>query len=43
MQQEFITPSEENWLRVHNEFAQRWNFPHCIGALDGKHVVITVS
>ncbi|KAM0730299.1 Protein ALP1-like [Formica fusca] len=41
MQQEFFTPSQENWLQVHNEFALRWNFPHCVGALDGKHVVIT--
>lgn len=43
MQQEFFTPSQENWLQIHNKFALRWNFPHCVGALDGKHVVITVS
>ncbi|XP_011258301.2 protein ALP1-like [Camponotus floridanus] len=41
MQHEFFSPSQENWLHVHNEFTLRWNFPHCVGALDGKHVVIT--
>ncbi|XP_071633969.1 uncharacterized protein [Temnothorax longispinosus] len=40
MQHKFFTPSQENWLYVEEKFAQRWNFPHCVGALDGKHVVI---
>lgn len=35
-------PNEETWLRIASEFEKKWNFPHCIGAIDGKHVVIQV-
>ncbi|XP_039763349.1 protein ALP1-like [Pararge aegeria] len=28
------------WLKISKEFEDRWNFPHCIGALDGKHVLL---
>ena len=30
----------EGWKEVAEGFASRWNLPHCIGALDGKHVAI---
>ena len=30
---------EEDWMKISNEFEKQWNFPHCIGALDGKHVL----
>ncbi|MCG8622026.1 MAG: transposase family protein [Proteobacteria bacterium] len=33
-------PTENEWRRIENEFSKIWNFPNCIGALDGKHVVI---
>ena len=32
--------SAEEWRRVSEGFEHIWNFPHCIGAIDGKHVVL---
>lgn len=32
--------SEEEWKKVADGFEQRWNFPHCLGAVDGKHVLL---
>ncbi|XP_011860305.1 PREDICTED: putative nuclease HARBI1, partial [Vollenhovia emeryi] len=31
---------ERDWLDIANDFENIWNFPHCIGAIDGKHVII---
>lgn len=27
------------WEAIANNFAIKWQFPHCLGALDGKHIV----
>ncbi|CAH2001493.1 unnamed protein product [Acanthoscelides obtectus] len=35
-----IPTSEEEWLNIAEEFEEKWNFPHAIGAMDGKHVMI---
>lgn len=30
--------SEQGWLEVAQQYEESWNFPHCIGAMDGKHI-----
>jgi hypothetical protein len=30
----------EMWEKIARRFVERWQFPHCIGALDGKHITI---
>lgn len=32
-----IPNSENEWKVVVHHFADKWNFPHCFGAMDGKH------
>lgn len=34
------TPNIEQWEKNIEEFWNKWNFPNCVGAIDGKHVVI---
>lgn len=35
-----VPTTSEGWLKVEKEFREIWNFPHCLGSLDGKHVVL---
>lgn len=40
--EELMTPpvTAVNWKKVADHFSDRWNFHHCLGALDGKHVAL---
>eukprot|EP00064_Thunnus_orientalis_P022932 superscaffoldBa00008193_g23154 len=39
--EEFMAvPTTEEWRSIAERFEERWNFPLCCGALDGKHVVL---
>jgi hypothetical protein len=31
-------PTEEKWYEIAAGFQKQAQFPHCIGAIDGKHV-----
>ena len=35
-----VPESEDEWRTVAREFAEFWNFPNCVGALDGKRVLL---
>ena len=32
--------SHDVWKNISDKFMKLWNFPHCIGAIDGEHIAI---
>ncbi|KAK0149420.1 NADH dehydrogenase [ubiquinone] iron-sulfur protein 8, mitochondrial [Merluccius polli] len=39
LEDEFVAfPQGEQWEGIRREFWEMWNYPNCIGAIDGKHV-----
>ena len=41
-QQEYlVSPTDpEDWKKIEERFRHRWNVPHAVGALDGKHIAM---
>ena len=35
-----VPRTEAEWESIADNFYSQWQFPHCIGAMDGKHVCI---
>ncbi|KAK3912335.1 Protein ANTAGONIST OF LIKE HETEROCHROMATIN PROTEIN 1 [Frankliniella fusca] len=33
-------PTVEECKKIGDDFGERWDFPNCLGAIDGKHVVV---
>ncbi|KAL0148841.1 hypothetical protein M9458_055850 [Cirrhinus mrigala] len=40
VQEVMPVPTTEDWRSIATDFLHRWNFPNCLGSIDGKHVVI---
>ena len=38
----FVTPPSnvQEWRKISHSFEEKWNFPHALGAIDGKHIVM---
>jgi hypothetical protein len=35
-----VTQHAGDWRKIADVFENKWNFPNCLGAMDGKHVTI---
>jgi len=34
------TPTKDDMVEISKQFWKKWNFPNCVGAIDGKHIRI---
>ncbi|XP_040174386.1 putative nuclease HARBI1 [Anopheles arabiensis] len=35
-----LPTNSDEWMKIVQGFEEKWNFPHTLGAIDGKHVMI---
>lgn len=41
LQPEYMpSPTEETWIQSEKGYRETWNFPNCVGSIDGKHIAI---
>lgn len=38
----FLHDKPQDWQEIADEFERFWNYPNCIGCIDGKHVRLQV-
>ncbi|KAB0804160.1 hypothetical protein PPYR_01130, partial [Photinus pyralis] len=34
-------PSSQDWRRIATEYEHKWDFPNCLGAIDGRHITFS--
>ena len=34
------SPNEDKWKQIEFGFRTSWNFPNCVGAIDGKYIAL---
>ncbi|XP_046406063.1 protein ANTAGONIST OF LIKE HETEROCHROMATIN PROTEIN 1-like [Ischnura elegans] len=34
------SPTAQDWAHTAQDFGHLWNFPNCVGAIDGKHIIV---
>ena len=35
-----VPKTKDDWLKISQDFEEKWNMPHTVGCIDGKHIRI---